>query len=204
MMYLWPQGSSMKSFHKNFGVMTSCQHRGIPLGIQEGRKFGVDNNAYTTGFIPDKFFSYLEKLTPYMDNCLFIACPDVVGDSRATIKLWDEWVDKIGKPIAFIAQDGQECLPFPDYDWMFIGGTTEWKMGDGAKKCILRAQEIDKPVHVGRVNSLSRFRYFQRLGVYSVDGTSPCFAPDYYKRRYTNAVSQLDFHNALFGGDSFS
>ena len=202
MMYLWPQGSSMKGMHENFGVLSQPRNQSVAIGIKEGRKFGVDNNAFNDGFNPDKFFPHLEKLKPYMDNCLFIACPDVVGDPRATIKLWDEWVDKIGKPIAFIAQDGQEYLPFPDYDWLFIGGTTEWKMGDGAKKCIWRAQEMGKPVHVGRVNSLGRFRYFQKLGVDSVDGTNPIYEPDVARRRWTNAVSQLVIRELISHGNS--
>lgn len=195
----------MKRFHENFGVITSDYHKSIPLGIKEGRKFGVDNNSFIRGFNSKLFFSYLEKLKPYIEQCLFIVCPDVLGNPRETLQLWNKWKEKIKEygPIAFVAQDGMEHYPLPpDFDWMFIGGTDDFKLGIGAKDCIWRTQEMNKPVHVGRVNSIKRFRYFQRLGVNSVDGTSPCYGPDIYRRRYTNAVSQLDFHNDLFSGDS--
>jgi len=200
MMYLWPQSSTMLGMHKKFGVLSSPRNEMVAVGIKEGRKFGVDNNAYTLGFDPKKFFPHLEKLKPYMDQCLFITCPDVVGDPRATLALWDEWKDEIKEygSIAFVAQDGMEHYPLPkDFDWMFIGGTTDFKMGIGAKDCILRTQDMSKPVHVGRVNSIGRFRYFQKLGVDSVDGTNPIYEPNVARRKWTNAVSQLHFRNFI-------
>lgn len=207
MLYLWPQSSSMSGMHYGFGVLSSPRNKMVALGIQEGRKFGVDNNAYTMEFDPDKFFKHLEKLRPYIDQCLFIVCPDVVSDPRTTLELWDKWKKKIKGhgPIAFVAQDGMEHYPLPpDFDWMFIGGTTDFKMGIGAKNCIQRTQKIGKPVHVGRVNSISRFRYFQKLGIDSVDGTNPIYEPDVARRRWTNAVAQLHFCNFISWGDSSS
>jgi hypothetical protein len=197
----------MIGMHKNFGVMTSHQHKFVPVGIQQGRKYGVDNNAFTIGFDPEKFFAHLEKLRPYSDKCLFIACPDIVGNARETLHLYDKWSGEIREygPVAFVAQDGQENFPLPqDCDWLFIGGTTDFKMGIGAKDCIWRAQERGKPVHVGRVNSISRFRYFQKLGVDSVDGTNPIYEPDVARRRWTNAVSQLHFRNLVSSSHSSS
>ena len=199
MLYLWPQSGSMKGMHEKFGVMTSQRRGHIPVGVQEGRLFEVDNDGFTYGFDETKFFKYLDSIGPYTANCLFIVCPDVVGDPLATLNLWDEWKEKIKKygPIAFVAQDGMEHYPLPDFDWMFIGGTTEWKMGIGAKDCILRTRELGKSVHVGRVNSIGRFRYFQKLGVDSVDGTNPIYEPDIAKRRWTNAVAQLFFRDLI-------
>ena len=207
MLYLWPKSNTMIGMHDNFGVLTTGQKHTFPHGIREGRKFAVDNNAFTTGFDPHKFFHHLEKMKPYMDQCLFITCPDVVGDPRATLALWDEWKDKIKKygPIAFVAQDGMEHYPLPpDFDWMFIGGTTDWKMGIGAKDCIWRAKDMDKPVHVGRVNSIGRFRYFQKLGCDSADGTNPIYEPDVARRRWTNAVAQLPIRSLISFSDSSS
>jgi len=205
--YLWPKSDSMTGMHKNFGVLTTGQKYTFPHGIKEGRKYAVDNNAFSAGFDPKKFFHHLEKLKPYRDQCLFIACPDVVGDAKLTLELYDLWSDKIRDygSVAFVAQDGQEDLPFPDdFDWLFIGGTTEWKMDHRAKSCIKRAKEMGKPVHVGRVNSLGRFRYFQKLGVDSVDGTNPIYEPDVARRRWTNAVSQLPFRELISHRNSSS
>jgi len=197
----------MEGMHQNFGVITTFNDKMVSPGIQEGRKFAVDNNAFNGGFIPDKFFAHLEKLKPYMDQCLFIVCPDVVGSSRATMALWEDWKHQIKRygPIAFVAQDGQENFPLPpDFDWMFIGGTDDFKMGIGAKDCIWRAQERGKPVHVGRVNSRTRWDYFLKLSVDSVDGTNPIYAPDMARRRWTNAVSQLVIRELISRGNSSS
>lgn len=197
MIYLWPQASSMVGMSPQFGVMTSPAHGSVPLGIQEGRPFGVDNEAFTQGFRPDRFFSYLEQLQPYRNQWLFSACPDVLGDARLTIGLYGAFAHKIKpySPVAFVAQDGQEALDFPlAFDWLFIGGTTKWKMGDGADICIRRAKALGKPVHVGRINSISRFRHFQLMEVDSCDGTFPTYEPDTARKRLAKAVRQ----HALF------
>ena len=201
MIYLWPQSSSMMGMCSQFGQITRPSDKGIPQGIREGRWWACDNGAFTQGFQPAEFFKHLERLQPYRERCLFIVCPDVVGDALATLGLYHAWSDTVRQfgPIAFVAQDGQERLPLPEHDWLFIGGTTDWKMGAGADECIKRT---DKPVHVGRVNSLMRFRHFQRLGVDSCDGTFPCFEPDTARRRLAKAVQQPLLHGWLLGGDS--
>ena len=80
------------------------------------------------------------------------------------------------------AQDGLEkikwAVKFLPYDCLFIGGSTEWKMGSGADQCIKIAKSRGKWVHVGRVNSQKRIRHFKLVGVDSVDGTSLTYAPD--------------------------
>jgi hypothetical protein len=118
-----------------------------------------------------------------------------VENARATLELYEKWsaqIKAMGYPIAFVAQDGQEQASFPsDFDWLFIGGSTEWKLSHKAADCIRRAKEAGKPVHVGRVNSIARFRHFQLLGVDSADGTNPIYEPDRSKKKFTMLVSQL-------------
>ena len=191
--YLWPQTSSMTDMPEGFGVMATPAHNGVALGIQEGRRFAVDNENFTRGFNPDRFFQYLEKLQPWRSRWLFSACPDVVGNAQATLELYAEWAHQIKPfcPVAFVAQDGQEALELPvAFDWLFIGGTTEWKMGHGADECIRRAKRLGKPVHVGRVNSIKRMAYFKLVEVDSVDGTFPIYEPDTAKRRLEKALAQ--------------
>ena len=200
MIYLWPQASSMIGMSERFGVMTSPAHGTVPLGIQEGRVFGVDNEAYTRGFDPNRFFSYLELLQPYRTRWLFAACPDVVGDARLTIGLYGAFAHRIKSfgPVAFVAQDGQESLEFPvAFDWLFIGGTTDWKMGAGADDCIRRAKALGKPVHVGRVNSIKRMAHFKLMEVDSVDGTFPAYEPDTARERLTRGLAQPALFSVL-------
>jgi hypothetical protein len=193
----------MEGMSDGFGVITQPGAWGVAAGIKEGRFWALDNAAFSNGFDPGRYYGLLEKLEPHKDTCLFVVMPDVVGDAKATLEEYERW-PRPDFPVAFVAQDGQEDLEFPDFDWLFVGGTTDWKMGQDAIRCIERAHDLGKPVHVGRVNSIKRFQYFQKLGVFSVDGTKAVFAPDYAKRLFTRAVSQLSLCGLVPGCDSVS
>lgn len=201
-MYLWPQQFiSLAHLHPSFGVMVNPQKPDLPVGVVEGRWWALDNGAYT-GFDAEAFLAKCEQLQPWRGRCLFIVAPDVVGDAVATLALYREWAHTVKRfgPVAFVAQDGQEQLELPEFDWLFVGGTTEWKMGPGAKVCIRRAKVMGKPVHVGRVNSIKRFRYFQRLEADSADGTFPIYEPDTAVRRLTQCVAQPLLHGCVPDG----
>ncbi len=202
MLYLWPNSSSMVSFANGFGVLTTAYQRTVPLGIREGRSWAMDNSCFTKRFDFDRFQQHLAKLEPYRSRCLFIAVPDVVGDARATLQLWDTWAPQFaGWPLAFVAQDGQEALPTPPAAWLFVGGTDAFKLGRAALTCIQTAKARGQCVHVGRVNSIRRFRYFASAGADSADGTGPIYEPDNYKRLLTAVVAQHSLHPGLSCSD---
>jgi len=79
----------------------------------------------------------------------------------------------VHQPIAFVAQDGQERLPVPweHFEALFVGGSTQWKLGPHAAALIREAKRHDKWVHVGRVNTLRRIEWFKALEVDSIDGS---------------------------------
>lgn len=60
----------------------------------------------------------------------------------------------------------------------FIGGSTAWKLGPHARRLVADAKRRGKWVHMGRVNSLKRFRYAAAIGCDSCDGTYLRFGPD--------------------------
>lgn len=194
MLYLWPQSVSMAGMHERFGVIRTASGSIGANITKEGRSFAIDNEAFTGRFEPEKFFAFLQKLRPYRENCLFVSCPDGVADAVATLDRYRWWawrIKALDLPVALVAQDGIELLPWPpEYDALFIGGSTEWKMSDAADWCIAKAKRAGKWIHVGRVNSISRYRHFQLVGADSVDGTFPCFEPDTARRRLTSAVAQ--------------
>jgi hypothetical protein len=136
-------------------------------------RFAIDNGAYS-GFPVKSFVSLLKREYPRRKQCQFVCAPDVVGSARRTLEVFTEWRSKlIGWPVALVAQDGQEDHPIP---WnyiqaVFIGGTTEWKMGKYAVETIRAAQAMGKWVHAGRVNTPGRWEYFEKLGVDSIDGS---------------------------------
>lgn len=187
----------MEGLHKNFGVMTTPKNWTIPAGIREGRWWACDNGAFTGAFNPSEFLSYLEELKPYRDTCLFVVVPDVYGDVEQTLIQYEYWAGGLAAdwPIALGAQPGLENIEeWPEgFDWLFIGGTDDWRAGQGVKDCITRAKSLGCLVHIGRVNSVKRFHYFQRLGADSADGTTAVFAPDQATRWLTRLVAQRMF-----------
>ena len=152
----------------------------------------MDNNVYSGRFNEHYFSTRLEETRPFRESCLFVVAPDVKANAIATLSAWRYWgpaLHAAGWPVAFVAQDGQEHLPLPpEFDALFIGGSTEWKMSRHALALIAEAKRRGAWVHVGRVNSQLRIRHFQLAGVDSVDGTTVCYAPD---RQYPMLERQL-------------
>lgn len=136
-------------------------------------KFCIDNGAFGA-FDEPSFLSLLERERPRRDLCRFVAVPDVVASARRTLEVFDEWKLRLaGWALAIVVQDGQEHLPIPwkEIAAIFVGGSTDWKMGPHAAACIKAAKAIGKWVHVGRVNTPGRYEYFEQLGADSIDGT---------------------------------
>ena len=143
----------------------------------------MDNGCFT-GAYPgdDAYLALLRKLEPHRARCLFVAAPDVVGDAAATLERFPDMARRIralGWPVALVGQDGMESaeVPWGLCDWVFVGGSTAWKLGAGAAEFIGQAQRRGKRVHVGRVNSGKRFARFAELGCDTADGTYIAFGP---------------------------
>jgi hypothetical protein len=137
------------------------------------REFSIDNGAFS-GFNPIAFRALLARELPRRNLCRWVTAPDVVGSAIRTLEAFDQWCGELaGWPIAFVCQDGQENFPIPwrSIQAVFIGGSTDWKMGRHAEQIIRCAQIHEMWVHVGRVNTPGRFEHFEKLGVDSIDGT---------------------------------
>lgn len=142
----------------------------------------ADNGAYSSRFNETRWWAFLVANAHRASTCLFAVAPDVVGDASATLARSTPWLPRIrglGYPVALVAQDGQEDLPVPwdDIDALFIGGSTEWKLGPHAARLAAEAKARGLWVHMGRVNSGKRWRYAHSIGCDSVDGTFLTFAP---------------------------
>ena len=192
MRFLWPSGGAMPDGFA--GVLVTPATKGVPISVKNGAAWAADNQVFTKGFSAERYFPWLEKMTPYRNQCLFLVIPDVVGNAVATLDEW-EWSKgwwELGWDLAFVAQDGQESLPLPiDYDVLFIGGTTEWKESQGAIDCIQRAK--GKRIHIGRVNNWRRYRHFARMpGAenWTCDGTRIRFERDKATRDWQRYMTQ--------------
>lgn len=136
---------------------------------------------------------------PDTDRCLFAVAPDVLGDAAATIKRSQYFLPLIREiaclRAALVAQNGLVdepgrgwgaydtdgswlALEWDDFQVLFLGGDTAWKLGPVARALTAEAQRRGKRVHMGRVNSLNRFQYAEAIGCDTCDGTFLAFAPD--------------------------
>jgi len=149
----------------------------------DGVTWCADNGCFTDNWDEAKWWAWLQANAHRADTCEFAVAPDVVGDAHATLARSMPWLPKIrelGYPVAFVAQDGiaPHWTPWPEFDVLFIGGTTGWKLSADAREMVKAAKLRGKHVHMGRVNSLRRLRYAQAIGCDSADGTYITFGPD--------------------------
>ena len=157
--------------------------------------WAIDNGAFSS-FNEKAFLSLLKREEHHKANCLFVTVPDVVGSALRTLELFERWKGRLSAwPIALACQDGQEHLPIPwdEIAAVFIGGSTNWKVGVHAAHCVKAAKALGKWSHIGRVNDPARFDYFEKLGADSIDGSGLA--------RYSHmreAISKRDNQEKLF------
>jgi hypothetical protein len=144
--------------------------------LSTGLPIAADNDCFQ-GLNRAQYLAMLRKLKPHRDRVLWVTAPDLVGNAARTFARWQLWYPSLrylGLRTAYVAQDGSEDLPPPwdELDCLFIGGSTIWKEGPHAARLICEAKDREKWVHVGRVNTLRRWRLFSALDIDSFDGTS--------------------------------
>jgi len=164
------------------------------LAPDERVRWAMDNDAFNT-FHAGRFTKALEYMAQYEDRCLFVVCPDSVGNHGETLNLWREWQPRIkalNLPCAFVAQDGLSLseVPWSEMDALFVGGTDHFKDRQ-SRDVVLEAKRRRLWVHVGRVNqSERRLRYCLELDVNSIDGTVYGRIPRIALRWYLNQRTQ--------------
>lgn len=156
----------------------------LPELILDGRPWAADNDAFK-GFRAEPFLRMLKDLhgCSHLKSCLFVAAPDHVGNWRETLSdyvFWQPMIRSLGFPVACVAQDGATAgvMPWRSMQAVFIGGTTDFKMGTDARTIVAKARALGVWVHMGRVNGKRRVHYAKTIGVQSIDGTGFSRWPD--------------------------
>lgn len=169
--------------------------------------WAADNGCYGKNYVGDeRWLAWLSSVSAALrGNCLFATAPDVVGDAAATMERSLPWlpvIRSLGFPAAFVAQDGLtvDDTPWDEFDALFIGGGTKWKLGPDVKALIIAAQERGKHVHVGRVNSQGRYLAFAALGCDSADGTFLAFGPRVLLPELMGWIRHHETQTVMFGG----
>lgn len=155
-----------KKYNYNFGQLrTPLTAYGL-----SGQVYGLDNGC----------FSKFEKKTwrrlvnEAKDNPpVFVVAPDIVGDARRTLELFDQFYDEIHPlPVALALQDGigNFAIDWDRVSSVFVGGSDAFKVSDEAINACKVAKMLDKWVHVGRVNTAGRVSRWIGLAD-SIDGS---------------------------------
>lgn len=180
--------------HPHLGRLIQPRHySSIEKTANASIPWAADNDCFQV-LDADAFTRMLDRIQP-LPGCLFVTCPDFVGDHEATLVQFYRWSSAIkrrGLPIAFVLQDGCTVrdVPWLDIDAVFIGGTTHFKLGATAERIVLAARERGKWVHMGRVNSEKRIRYAEEIGCDSVDGSGWAMFNQTHLDRGLNATRQ--------------
>jgi hypothetical protein len=181
---------------------------------ETGLPWAADNAAFGEQWDCEAFqkAAFL-KLMAAPTRPLFLTVPDVVADSRATLRLfhiWHRFLSCTRLSLAFVLQDGSEDqqLPWDLFSWVFVGGSrrylsgqwgrgpfTEWKESKAAADLIREAKRRGKRVHAGRVNGLKRLRHFFDLGVDTADGPSLSMYADTWVPKFVAALRECQ-HDA--------
>lgn len=175
----------------NLGVLSSPRRFYRNVG---GWPWAADNDAFSSW--DEELYLKMISTLPKIPGCLFVTAPDVVGDAEATLALFETWrpeLEKKNLPIALVGQDGLEDPPWEEFEAFFVGGTTEWKLGEQAADLIRQARSHGKWVHMGRVNGKKRIAYAKSLGCDSADGSSLNWYKDRYLKEFLYAA--FDFRD---------
>lgn len=164
------------NYMQYYGMLCSPRDRKTPEeAIALGVPWAIDNFAYA-GLDAPTFIRLLQRYQKY-PSCQWVVAPDVVANAELTLRKFWGWAEVIrshGYPVALAAQDGLEnmVIPWDAFECLFIGGSTEWKLGFAAAAIAREAKRRDKWVHMGRVNSDPRIVYANAIGCDSADGSS--------------------------------
>lgn len=138
-----------------------------------GGTFAMDNSAFIS-FDAERFKRLQERQAANSDRCLFVTCPDVVGNMRRTLELWRHRERfSNGFDLCLVLQNGAEDLEIPWHETnaIFIGGVDPWKESAACRDCITTAKMLGLHVHCGRVNQIKRYEYMASLGCDTCDGS---------------------------------
>lgn len=195
-------------------LLTPAAGNGVTWARRLGMPWAVDNAAFS-GFSVDAYSVLLGRVFRKLmtDSSLapplWVTAPDVVGNSDATLRLFEQWQPLLaerGLPIALVAQDGLTCVavPWESIACIFIGGSTTWKLSPAARLLALEAKRRGLLVHMGRVNTRRRIFTAVSWGIDSVDGSAFSRFPDAKIPQALSWIAEANLRAPLFPHDDDS
>jgi len=134
------------------------------------RPYGLDNGCFAR-FEEKTWNRQVEEAKKAEPK--FVCLPDIVGDARRTLELFDLFKTKtIGVHRALVLQDhiGEFNIPWNEISAVFVGGSDNFKISPECINACKTAKILGKWVHVGRVNTSGRLKNWLDLAD-SLDGS---------------------------------
>lgn len=158
----------------------------------------LDNGAFSDwrsgrDFDDEEFWFELILALASSNPPAFVVCPDRVATGLASLAFSLRWLDEcesrlrvLGEHVElavprwyFVTQDGMTAddvrAVAPRFAGLFVGGSLPWKLQTGAAWVQL-AHELEMPCHIGRVGTVKRVRWAQRIGADSIDSSLPLWS----------------------------
>ncbi|GAA5046147.1 hypothetical protein HNP84_002478 [Thermocatellispora tengchongensis] len=185
-LYLAPPSTDRIREHIHAGRLGAIVTPSSGNRVPEDGWWAADSGIFGKKYVGDEaYMDWLEDRREHADRCLFATAPDVPFNAFATINRSYPYLQRIrqmGYPVALVAQDHLEFCNWwrwEDFDCLFIGGSTSWKLSPAAAVLARAAGAAGLWVHVGRVNSFKRHRYAAlAMDADSADGTLLTNGPD--------------------------
>jgi hypothetical protein len=159
-----------KKYNYNFGQLRTP----LTAYALSGKQYGLDNGCFSK-FKSNTWRRLLNeaKEQQLINQPEFVCLPDIVGDARRTLELFEMFYDEV-KPlkICLVLQDGigNFSIDWNRIDAVFVGGSDSFKISTEAINACKVAKMLGKWVHVGRVNTVERVRNWIGLAD-SLDGS---------------------------------
>lgn len=198
-----PETDTNQAALRALGVGVMAQPRSYAPATVNGWTWAADNGCFADNWDADHWCDWLDRMRT-VPGCLWAVVPDVVGDHQATRERLHEWgpiVADLGYRRAFVAQNGATIgsVPWGEFDCLFVGGDTTWKLGHQAETIVRHANRLGLWTHMGRVNSERRMRIAETWGVDSCDGTFLAFGPDTNIPRLARMLRSVNDRPSLLG-----
>ncbi len=159
-----------KRYNYNFGQLRT------PLTgyAISGKQYGLDNGCFKRfDSVTWRRLLNEAKAQEIVNQPVFVCAPDIVGDARRTLELFDLFYEEI-KPLkaCLVLQDGigNFSIDWNRVDAVFVGGSDAFKISTEAINACKVAKMLGKWVHVGRVNTVERVKNWIGLAD-SIDGS---------------------------------
>lgn len=129
----------------------------------KGVPYILDNGCFKE-FDEEVWFRLLDRAD--LDRPLLVCLPDIVGNAQRTDELFRMYHSRTQElPRALVVQDGIERMdiPWTEIKGVFIGGSTQFKYSQAALDVAKTAKMLKKWVHVGRINTIKRMRFWKGI-----------------------------------------